>query len=297
MQVSTYSNASADGSGGRRSGLILLLGVLLPSLLLLVNLYAQWGAVPFDAEAAKNVQATSLQMTFGEHKQWYLWINFGVIIFPFLLSFDKRVHFYRKWWAVMPAIAINAAFFLVWDVLYTRAGVWGFNDRYIDGMLLGLPYGEWLFFITVPYACVFVHECLTAYIRTDIFRSLDRWLTPALILLLLGIGLWQWQRLYTSWTFLLPAGMLAAHYIAIENTYRTRFYLSFLVCLLPFLLTNGILTGAFNQEPVVIYNDAHNLTSLIGSRFITIPYDDFAYGFLLIFVPVVVFEELRKRFA
>ncbi len=285
MPASTSSN---------RSLWWLILALILPSAFLLINIYTQYESIVFDPIIAKKVAKTSLQLTFGEHKNWYIWINIGVIIFPFLLSFDRRVHFYRKWHIALPAVLLNAAFFVVWDILYTRVGVWGFNERYYEGLLWGLPYGEWLFFFTVPYACLFVHECFNAYMRRDWLHSLDKVLTIGLIILFIGVGLWQWQRLYTSWAFLLSGGLLLGHYFAIENTYRTRFYLSFVVCLIPFILTNGILTGAVNLEPVVIYNDAHNLTSLIGSRFITIPYDDFAYGFLLIFVPVLLFEELRK---
>jgi hypothetical protein len=64
----------------------------------------------------------------------------------------------------------------------------------------------------------------------------------------------------------------------------------------PFIIVNGILTGAFNDEPVVLYNNAHNLMSSVGARFITIPYDDFIYGFLLIMMNITIYEGLRQYY-
>jgi lycopene cyclase domain-containing protein len=293
MSNSTTITANMPPRAARRVWVALLLGLFVPALAM-VFIISIAPEIVFDTDAAKIVAKTSLQLAWSEHKNWYLWIMGGVIVFPFLLSFDKRVHFYRKWQFVLPAVLANAAFFIPWDVYYTHINVWGFNDRYFDGTLLGLPYGEWLFFIVVPYACVFVHECLTVYIRPDLLQTLDKVLSYALIAIFFAVGIIFYQKIYTAWAFLLSGGLLLAHYIAVPNTYRTRFYLSFVVCLLPFLITNGILTGAVNQEPIVIYNDAHNLSSVLGFRMITIPVDDLAYGFLLLFVPIVIFEELRQ---
>lgn len=294
MQSTTINNKNIAPATDFRTWAALFLGLLLPSLFMAFQLW-QADAIVFDTEAAKIVDKTSLQLAWGEHQNWYLWVNFGVVIFPFLLSFDKKVHFYRKWKYVFPAVLINVAFFLPWDALYTHLGVWGFNNRYFDGTLLGLPYGEWLFFFTVPYACVFAHECLTVYLRRDWLKSLDKPITFLLLFLFFGVGFFYAEKIYTAWAFLLSGGLLLAHYLVLPNTYRTRFYLSYIVCLVPFLLTNGILTGAVNIEPVVIYNDAHNLTSVLGARIITIPFDDLAYGFLLLFLPIVIFEQLRGR--
>jgi lycopene cyclase domain-containing protein len=249
----------------------------------------------FDPEAAKAVTKTGIELSFGETEWWYLMINIGAVIFPFLLSFDKKVHFYKKWKYLFPAIILVAAFFIVWDVWFTHLGVWGFNPPYINFMIMGLPLGEWLFFVTVPYCCVFVHECLLCYFPQDPLKRYDRLIGGLLIGLLLAIGLANIYKAYTAWAFLLAGGFLAFHQNFIPNTYRTRFYIAYLICLIPFTLINGILTGGFNKEPVVLYNDAHNLASSIGSRFISIPYDDFAYGFLLILMTITIYETLKRR--
>ena len=60
----------------------------------------------------------------------YLWLIVGTITFPFLLSFDRKVHFYTNWKFLFPAITIVALIFMVWDQVFTQEAIWGFNETY-----------------------------------------------------------------------------------------------------------------------------------------------------------------------
>ena len=69
------------------------------------------------------------------------------IAIPLLLSFDKKLQFYKQWKLVLPAIVIVAAVYILFDIYLTRIGVWGFNSQYHSNiLLLDLPIEEWLFF-------------------------------------------------------------------------------------------------------------------------------------------------------
>ena len=70
-----------------------------------------------------------------------------------------------------------------------------------------------------------------------------------------------------------------------------KVYLSFVVTLVFFFIVNGILTGSFIEEPVVLYNNAENS----GIRMGTIPIEDIFYGFLLITSIIVLFEYLNTK--
>jgi lycopene cyclase domain-containing protein len=70
-----------------------------------------------------------------------------------------------------------------------------------------------------------------------------------------------------------------------------RFYLAYAVCLVPFFVVNGILTGSFIEEEVVWYNNEENL----GIRLFTIPVEDVVYGMLLILMNVTFMEAIRKN--
>jgi len=85
--------------------------------------YVQADNLTFDIDAIH--EYSQLEMPF-----LYLIINGLTILFPFLLSFDKRVHFYKKWRYLFPATVLTALIFIPWDVLFTQWGVWGFNPNY-----------------------------------------------------------------------------------------------------------------------------------------------------------------------
>ena len=273
----------------------LFYGLLLPSIFLLIYIHQMAHSIQAQ-DISYIVQKSVWQFDFEAFDLLYVYINIGTIIFPFLLSFDKKVHFYKKWKFVFPAILLNGIFFILWDIYFTKIHVWGFNDKFIFTYILGLPLGEWLFFITVPYACIFLHNCLTTYIQKDILQSIDKPFSLLFSILLIVIGLLHSKQIYTLWAFVLAGTFLLCHYIFIPNTYRTKYYFSFLIILIPFTIVNGLLTGLFTVEPVVVYNEKHHLIESIGRRFLSIPIDDFIYAFLLLFIPVTLFEQLKTTY-
>lgn len=222
----------------------------------------------------------------------YLYLIIFTISAPFLLSFDKKVAFYREWKYLFPAILIMAVFFIGKDVLFAASNIWGFNDRYLIGIrMLGLPLEEWLFFIVVPYACVFIYACLLAYLKSDPLRNIHQPLLYVLSLILLLTGILYYDRLYTSIIFILTALML------LYNLYRKQawlsmFLLSYLVSWIPFLLVNGILTGSFLAEPIVWYDNSQNL----GIRVFTIPIEDSIYNLMMLMMTVQLMEWFKKKY-
>ena len=70
-----------------------------------------------------------------------------------------------------------------------------------------------------------------------------------------------------------------------------RFYLAYLVVLIPFFAVNGVLTGSFIEEEVVWYNSSGNLSI----RLFTIPIEDAAYGLLLMLMNTTLYEYFKSR--
>jgi lycopene cyclase domain-containing protein len=221
----------------------------------------------------------------------YLWVNLGAIAVPLLCSFHPRLRFDRTWRAFWPANLISAAIFILWDILYTHWGVWGFNPLHLSGHALGgLPAEEWLFFVCIPYACVFTYHCLKTLVRRDLLAGAVPWITWSLAAGLGLTALFNLGRIYTSVTFLLSAAFLLLHLAVWRSPYLGRFYLGYLAIIPPFLLVNGILTGSFIHQQVVWYDDSENL----GIRCFTIPVEDFFYGLLLILLNVTLFERFSR---
>jgi lycopene cyclase domain-containing protein len=217
----------------------------------------------------------------------YLLINLGAIIVPFLFSFHPKLEFNKEWRRSSLAIGVVGLLFVAWDVYYTHLGVWGFTSDYLIGWdIINLPIEEVLFFICIPYACLFTYHCFRRLVKPFELVSI-RWVSIALLTLLLTGGIFYLKNLYTGVTFLALFLLLGYVVFIKKPQWLPRFYLTLLVLTIPFTIVNGLLTGMGLETQVVWYNAAE----IIGVRFITIPIEDFFYGFLLILLNVLIFEK------
>jgi lycopene cyclase domain-containing protein len=226
----------------------------------------------------------------------YLYASLLLISFavPFLLSFEKRMQYYRQWKYLMPAIVIIALFYIVFDVYLTEAGVWGFNPRYHSNILLfHLPLEEWLFFILIPYSSIFLHDTIVLYLpKLCLTGRMARGISVILIILLVIIILFNTEKSYTAYVFSITVPALLIS-LWDKTGLPGYFYITFLAILIPFTLVNSILTGSFIESEVVWYNDDENL----GIRFLTIPLEDFFYGFSMILYSLLLRNKIRFLFS
>jgi lycopene cyclase domain-containing protein len=156
-----------------------------------------------------------------------------------------------------------------------------------------LPLEELLFFICIPFACLFTYHCFCVLRVGESFQRFDKIISVALIIGLVAVGLFNVSKLYTATTFFSLALVIALLQFLFRVNWLGQFYFSFIVLLIPFFLVNGVLTGTGLPEPVVWYNDNENL----GIRMLTIPVEDTFYGMLLQLLNVALFEALRNRYA
>lgn len=218
----------------------------------------------------------------------YLLLNIGSIAIPFALSFDKKVHFYTYWKSLFAGGVVMGVIYITWDIFFTHFGIWGFNDDYLTGIYLyKLPLEECLFFVTIPYACIFVYETLRSYLKRDFFESISLPFSWGLIIFLLAGAIYYHDRTYTLVNFLSCAFFIGIHILLFGKRHIGWFYLAFLVCLIPFYLVNGILTSI----PVVWYNP----DEIIGLRVGTIPFEDHFYNMGMLLCTLTVYEWCNKR--
>lgn len=221
----------------------------------------------------------------------YLLLDFISILFPLAFSFYRKANFSKKWKYLWKALLIPAVVFVVWDMAFTKIGVWGFNPKYILGIYIyNLPIEEVLFFICIPYACVFMYYALNYLVKRDILFSIASSITIVLIIFLVTFGLMNLERWYTSVTFFSTAFLLLLLQWKWKVTFLSRFYFTFIFVLIPFFMVNGILTGSFIDEPVVWYN----ASEISGFRIGTIPFEDIFYGMLLLLMNVSLFERGQR---
>ncbi|GAA4897322.1 hypothetical protein GCM10023311_22650 [Flaviramulus aquimarinus] len=182
--------------------------------------------------------------------------------------------------------------FIPWDIVFTQQGIWGFNEDYFLGTkLFFLPIEEWLFFICIPYACVFTHYALIYYFpNLKLPMKTTKTLSYLFIVILTILAFSNYNKWYSFINFSLGALLIT---IAINNSIEllANFYITFLVMLIPFFIVNGVLTGSFIENEVVWYNNLENL----NIRLFTIPIEDTVYAFSLILLNLFIMNLLETK--
>jgi len=218
----------------------------------------------------------------------YLFLMLFTLAGPLALSFDSRVRYVTKWPLLVPGILISLVYFVLWDSWFVHEGIWSFNPDYIIGWeLFRLPMEEWLFFIMVPFACLFIYECCNYYIKKDWLGKSAYYINAALIVILLVVVFFRYDKVYTMMNFMSAIVLMLLHQFVFKPKWLGRFYISYIFSLIPFFLVNGVLTAL----PVVSYNDAENLGIRIG----TIPIEDSIYCLLLLLMNTTFFEWMRQK--
>lgn len=80
---------------------------------------------------------------------------------PFFLSFYPPLKFYRKPRALVSAVAAPLIVFGAWDVFAVWRGHWHFRKEAVfPARIINLPVEEVLFFVVIPFCCIFTWEVL-----------------------------------------------------------------------------------------------------------------------------------------
>lgn len=220
----------------------------------------------------------------------YLWLNIGTISIPLLFSFHPRIRFYKRWKSLFAGILVMMAIFIPWDILFTENDFWGFNPKYLTGhYLFGLPLEEWLFFICIPYACMFTHYAIVDLCPKFRFSKLATSAIVVSLVTVLIILLWYfYDRWYTLLCFAYALLLLGLVQSVNKDLLRT-FFATYLVILVPFFVVNGILTGTGIEDQVVWYNNDQNL----ALRMLTIPVEDTIYNLGMLLTVLFVMERIQ----
>lgn len=222
----------------------------------------------------------------------YLLINFFAVLICFIFSFHPKIKFSRHFAAFFKASSLVAVFFIAWDVYFTANGVWWFNDKYLLGLrIFGLPVEEILFFICIPFSCVFTYYCLDKFFKLDWKFSAERILVIILMFIFLAVAILNLDKIYTAVTMITTIATLAVLHFGLKITWLGKATVIYLILSPGFLSVNGILTGTGLDSPVVNYNPA----DFMGIRLWTIPVEDAVYGYEMILWNLFFFKKFKKN--
>lgn len=221
----------------------------------------------------------------------YALILFFTVIICLIASFDRRIKFNQHFSAFLKAAIVVAIPFIAWDVYFTAKGVWWFNTDYTMGLnIAGLPLEEMLFFIFIPFSCVFTFYTIDKYYKWNALSGFNNILVFVSVIVLSVVALLNTDKIYTLVTAVVTiATLIYLHFIS-RSEWITKASVVFTILMLGFFPVNGILTGSFIENPIVNYNP----TDFLGIRMFTIPIEDAVYGYSQFLLVLYFFKQFQK---
>ena len=222
----------------------------------------------------------------------YALILFFTVIICLIASFDRRIKFNQHFSAFLKAAIVVAIPFIAWDVYFTAKGVWWFNTDYTMGLnIAGLPLEEMLFFIFIPFSCVFTFYTIDKYYKWNALSGFNNILVFVSVIVLSVVALLNTDKIYTLVTAVVTiATLIYLHFIS-RSEWITKASVVFTILMLGFFPVNGILTGSFIESPIVNYNPK----DFLGIRMFTIPIEDAVYGYSQFLLVLYFFKQFQRK--
>ena len=222
----------------------------------------------------------------------YSALLFFTVIICFSASSDKRIYFNRHFGEFLKSAIIVAIPFIAWDIWFTAKGVWWFNTDYTLGIVLaGLPIEEWLFFICIPFSCIFTYFCFEKFFRLGWLSGFNNLIVFISVVICSVMALLHYDKIYTLITAIATLTTLIYLHFIVRAEWIGKASLVFTVLMLGFLPVNGVLTGTGLESPIVNYNPR----DFLGVRILTIPIEDAVYGYTQFLLVLYFFKLFKKR--
>ena len=218
----------------------------------------------------------------------YLLINILTILIPLIFSFEKNLKFYKNILPVGTAVLIVGGIYILWDVIATWRGDWSFNPEFLLGsQIFNLPLEEILFFLTVPYASIFIYETFKFYLKDQPIKFKLYIYIVVSVLFITSALIWN-NQYYTFTVLLFCALFFVLASLTFSNILRSSVYWIWIFfCFIPFFIVNYFLTSL----PIVLYNP----DAIWGIRITTIPFEDFFYSFSMLSLYLLIYLLAKQK--
>ncbi len=228
----------------------------------------------------------------------YLILDILILAFPLLFSFKWVFPFYKNYKPLAASILIVGGIYIFWDILVTWRGDWWFNHEYLVDLgftIGGIPLEEALFFVVVPYSCIFIYENLQFFF-TDQEIPFNKIIYYGIAILFAVMGLLFYHQDYTILALLSASSFLLIAATWFQDLLRSRnFWFYILISFVAFIIFNYLLTSI----PIVLYNPnaiwGGTVEQIWYGRFITIPFEDFFYNFSMLSYYLLVYQYFKRR--
>jgi hypothetical protein len=211
----------------------------------------------------------------------FLYLNLALLLIPFVLMLDKKA--IKSF--VIPSIVVTI-FFSEAGVLLAGAKVWVFNPDYlIEVIYRNIPLEMYLFYFTSSFASLGIYT----YLNNKFPKNDWQKYTLALSNLLLGLMIAMLFFAYTKWYTVITFAILFVLLLFVEYKNHLRFmykfYRAYLVCLIPFYLSFGILCNL----PAISYKAAET----VQANIFNIPFENHFYMMGMLLLGVYLLELIK----
>lgn len=224
-------------------------------------------------------------------------LNILILITIIPLSFDKKVKFYSHIEDVIITILFGSFFMLLLEIFFMRRGISGFIPDYIiKTNFFYLPIEKVLFFITIPYSCIFIYEYIRTKFKKDFLLPYVKKINMLVIFILTFLLLFSFYKEYPFTILALSDIFIYLYFInKLNNNYMGYFYLSYLVTLIPYLISNTLVNNGLwfiSKSPIIWYNK----DKISDLKIFNIPLENTVYFmfFLLTYISIYEFSKSKK---
>lgn len=207
-----------------------------------------------------------------------------MILIPIILSIDKKIVIRS---ILVPSLIVTVIFSET-GVFFAGLKVWTFNPAYLLGITYRqLPLEMYLFYFTFSFACLGIYNYLNAKFPKNDLQKYSLSLSNLLLGIMVAMLFFAYSKWYTVIIFAIL--FLALLYIEYKNQLRFmyKFYRAFVVCLIPFYISFGILCNM----PIIRYNAAET----IDVNLFRIPLENHFYMMAMLLLGVYFVEVFKSR--
>ncbi len=213
----------------------------------------------------------------------FLYLNLFLFLIPFILRNDPK----QLRLMIIPALIVTVIFSET-GVFFTGLKVWIFNPVYLLGVSYRqLPLEMYLFYFTSSFASLGIYNYLNAKFPKNDLQKYSLALSNLLLGLMIAMLFFAYTKWYTVTIFAIL--FLLMLFIEYKNQLRFmyKFYRVFVVCLIPFYISFGILCNV----PII----SHNAVETIGVNLFRIPFESHFYMMGMLLLGVFLMEVLKSR--
>lgn len=214
----------------------------------------------------------------------FLYLNLFLFLIPFALTIDKKINLRSL---LIPSLIVTVIFSET-GVFFSGLKVWSFNPDYLIGVSYRqLPLEMYLFYFTFSFAGLGIYNYLNAKFPKNDLQKYALSLSNLLLGLMVAMLFFAYTKWYTVIIFTILFLLLL--YIEYKNQLRFmyKFYRTFVVGLIPFYISFGILCNM----PIISFQAKET----IDVNLFRIPFESHFYMMGMLLLGVYFTEVLKSR--